>query len=195
VIRCYHIALCDREKKDIQMETQTGDIHSEALNHFANPKNFGPMDDADGIGTGLDNATQNYATIYLKIEGETIEKISYVARGSEDIVILGSVFTEMVIGDTLENAWKRVEELQKELDAAYDSIEPPEIDLTKPEGEEVSAVSTQSQDGANMVLTAFRAAVRHMERKKEGIEEETFTMSISKRCPYSNSDCAAMAHM
>ncbi len=172
------------------METQTADISSEALKHFANPKNYGSIEDADGIGTGVDNATKNYATIYLKMDGETIADISYAAHGSEDIVILGSVFTEMLKGVTLEEANERVAKLQEELEEAYNSIEPPEVDLTKPEGEQVSAVSTESQDSANIVLTAFRAAVRHMERKGEGIDEESFTMSISKRCPYSNTDCA-----
>jgi len=40
-----------------------------------------------------------------------------------------------------------------------------------------------------MVLTAFRAAMRHYDRKQEGIEEEYFEMSISKTCPYSSGDC------
>jgi len=154
------------------METQAADIGNEALKHFANPKNYGSMEDADGIGTGVDNATQNYATIYLKMDGDTIERISYAAHGSEDIVILGSIFTEMLTGATLEEADRRVAQLQEELEEAYNSIEPPEIDLTKPEGEQVSAVSTQA----------------------EGIDEESFTMSISKRCPYSNTDCAFVAH-
>ncbi len=172
------------------MQIQADEISGEALKHFATPKNYGVIENADGIGTGLDNATKNYATIYLKIEEDIIGKVSYVAHGSEDIVILGSVFTEMVQGDSLQNAKKRVAELEKEVAEAYERVEKPQIDLSKPEGEQVSAVSTQSQDSANIVLTAFKAALRHMERKKEGIKEESFTMSISKRCPYSNTDCA-----
>jgi len=39
------------------------------------------------------------------------------------------------------------------------------------------------------VLTSFRAAMRHYERKIEGIEEEHFEMSIAKTCPYSMTDC------
>ncbi|WP_456402964.1 iron-sulfur cluster assembly scaffold protein [Hydrogenimonas sp.] len=165
-------------------------ISDEVLKHFANPKNFGEMPDADGIGTGVDNATKSFATIYLKIEDERIEKISFVGGGSEDVIILASVLTEMVEGDTLENAIRRIEGLEKDVEAAYDAVEPPKIDLSKPEGEQVTPVSTQSQDSANIVLTAFRAALRHMERKAEGIEEKSFTMSIAKRCPYSNTDCA-----
>ncbi len=165
-------------------------ISDEVLKHFANPKNFGEMPDADGIGTGIDNATKSYATIYLKIEEGRIEKVRFVGGGSEDVIILASILTEMIDGDTLENAIERVEGLEKEVEAAYDAVEPPKIDLSKPEGEQVSPVSTQSQDSANIVLTAFRAALRHMERKAEGIEEESFTMSIAKRCPYSNTDCA-----
>ncbi len=175
------------------MEIESEDITSEALKHFVSPKNYGDLNDADAIGIGYDSATNNYATIYLKISGNSIEKAKYVAQGSEDIVILGSVFTQMIEGDSIENALKRVEELESEVKAAYDAIEPPKVDLSKPEGEQVQPVSTESQDAANIVLTAFKAALRYRERAKEGIEEESFKMSIAKRCPYSSSDCALSA--
>ncbi|BDY11845.1 iron-sulfur cluster assembly scaffold protein [Hydrogenimonas cancrithermarum] len=175
------------------MDLKMKEVNDEILRHFANPRNYGEMKDADGVGTGVDNATKNYATIYLKIDNGTIEKATYVAHGSEDTLILGSVLTEMIEGDTLRNAMERVSALEGEVAEAYNQIEPPKIDLSKPEGEQVSPVSTESQDSANIVLTAFRAAVRHMERKKEGIIEEYFTMNIAKRCPYSNTDCAFVA--
>ncbi len=175
------------------MEAELDEISAEALKHFADPKNYGAMTDANAVGTGLDSTNQNYATIYMKIENGVIGKISYVAHGSEDIVILGSLLTDMLEGESLEEAKERVSQLESEVAKAYDAVEPPQIDLSKPEGEQVSAVSTQSQDGANIVITAFKAALRHKERREEGIEEEMFTMTIAKRCPYSNSDCAAMA--
>ncbi|MCF6201411.1 MAG: iron-sulfur cluster assembly scaffold protein [Hydrogenimonas sp.] len=176
------------------MSGVTDEIASEALKHFATPKNYGEMADAVGVGIGYDSATSNYATIYLKLSGQKIENAKYVAHGSEDIVILGSIFTEMIEGDSLQNAIERAKELEKEVQAAYDAIEPPKVDLSKPEGEQVEAVSTESQDAANIVLTAFKAAVRHIERKEEGIVEDHFKISIAKRCPYSNSDCALSAH-
>ncbi len=50
-------------------------------------------------------------------------------------------------------------------------------------------ISTEYQDSANMVLTAFRAAMRHYDRKKGGVDEEQFEMSIVKTCPYSTTEC------
>ncbi len=195
-MQCYHtfyISSTLNEKRIVNMEAPLDEISAEALKHFADPKNYGALDDANAVGTGLDSTNQNYATIYMKIENGVIEKASYVAHGSEDIVILGSILTEMIEGDTVAGAKERVSQLEDEVSKAYDAIEPPKIDPSKPEGEQVTAVSTQSQDGANIVLTAFKAALRHKERQEEGIEENMFTMTITKRCPYSNSDCAAMA--
>jgi nitrogen fixation NifU-like protein len=165
------------------------DYAQEIASHLMNPRNYGELLDADGIGIGRDNATKAYVIMYIKHDDTTITHAHYAASGSQDTTALGSMLCEMIEGDTIANVLVAVRQLEEDLQAAYAAVEAPEIDMSKPEHERVKAISTQQQDSANMVLTAFRAAMRHIERKKEGIEEESFTMSIAKMCPYSNTDC------
>ncbi len=165
------------------------DYSQEIASHLMNPQNYGVLEDADGIGVGVDNATQAYVIIYLKHNGTIIEDVRFATNSSQDTITLGSMLTEMIKEDTLSNALAEVEKLERDLQASYAAIETPVIDMSKPEEERVQRISTEHQDSANMVLTAFRAAMRHIERKKEGIIEEKFSMNIAKHCPYSNSDC------
>lgn len=165
------------------------DYSQEIASHLMNPQNYGVLEDADGIGVGVDNATQAYVIIYLNHNGTIIEDVRFATNSSQDTITLGSMLTEMIKEDTLSNALAEVEKLERDLQASYAAIETPAIDMSKPEEERVQRISTEHQDSANMVLTAFRAAIRHIERKKEGIIEEKFSMNIAKHCPYSNSDC------
>ncbi len=165
------------------------DYTQEITSHLMNPQNYGVLEDADGIGVGLDNATQAYVIMYIKHNNQTIEDVRFATNGSQDTITLGSMLTEMIKGDHIRNVLIEVSQLEKDLQASYMAIETPEIDMAKPEEERVQRLSTEHQDSANMVLTAFRAAMRHIERKKEGIVEEKFSMNIAKHCPYSNTDC------
>jgi len=171
------------------MEYTKEEINAEIGMHLMIPKNYGKLDGADGIGVGIDNSTSTYIVVYLKFDDDCISDIMYGTNAHQDATTLGSLFTEMVKGDKLSNILIEVEKLEKDLQESYASVEVPKVDLTKPEGEQVQRIPTQSQDSANMVLTAFRAAMRHYERKLEGIEEEYFEMNIAKTCPYSMTEC------
>ncbi len=171
------------------MMTADEDYTKEIASHLMNPQNYGLLEDANGIGVGIDNATQAYVIMYIKHNDDIIEDVRFATNGSQDAITLGSMLTEMIKGDTIANVLIEVSNLERDLHASYAAIETPSIDMSKPEEERVERISTEQQDCANMVLTAFRAAMRHIERKKEGIVEEKFSMNIVKHCPYSNSDC------
>lgn len=170
------------DKEKIELEAEIG-------RHMMQPENYGKLEGADGVGFGVDKATNSYVVFYLKIEEDIISNVMYGTNSSEDAVTLGSLLTEMIKGESVANALAEVTKLEKDLQDAYDLVEAPKVDTTKPEGEQVERISTESQDSANMVLTSFRAAMRHYERKLEGIQEDHFEMSIVKTCPYSLSDC------
>ncbi|MEA3522851.1 MAG: iron-sulfur cluster assembly scaffold protein [Campylobacterota bacterium] len=168
------------------------DLTQEITSHFMNPKNYGELFDADGVGIGKDNATKAYVIMYINHDNKTINEVRFATSGSQDTITLGSMLCEMIEGDSIENVLLGVTQLEKDLQDAYALVEKPEIDMSKPEAQRVKAISTEQQDSANMVLTAFRAAMRHIERKQEGIEEKQFAMNIAKICPYSSTDCHFM---
>ncbi|MFA5455364.1 MAG: iron-sulfur cluster assembly scaffold protein [Sulfurimonas sp.] len=165
------------------------ELEAEIGRHLMQPENYGKLEDADCIGVGIDHATKSYVIMYIKRDDNSIKDIMFGTNGTQDTTTLGSLFTEMIKGDTIEGALETTSALDKDLQESYASIPAPKVDATKPEGEQVERVSTEHQDSANMVLTAFRAAMRHYDRKQSGIEEEQFEMSIVKTCPYSTTEC------
>jgi nitrogen fixation NifU-like protein len=164
-------------------------LEAEIGRHLMQPENYGKLDDATCVGVGIDHATKSYVIMYIKRDEHTILDVMFGTNGTQDTTTLGSLFTEMIKGDTIEGALETTSALDKDLQESYAAIPAPKVDTTKPEGEQVERISTEHQDSANMVLTAFRAAMRHYERKLGGIEEEQFEMSIVKTCPYSTTEC------
>lgn len=171
------------------MNEEERKLEVEIGKHLMQPENYGELEDANGIGVGVDRATKIYVIMYIKRDDTTLLDIKFATNGTQDTTVLGSLFTEMIKGDEIANILESVTILESDLKENYASLPAPKIDTTKPEGEQVERISTENQDNVNMVLTAFRAAMRHYERKLDDIEEEQFEMSISKTCPYSTTEC------
>ena len=169
--------------------TEQEKLNAEIGKHLMQPENYGKLEDADCTGVGIDNTTSSYVIMYLKLDDTHILDVKFGSNATQDVNTLGSLFTEMIKGDEIVNALKTTLGLEQDLQKSYADLPTPKIDTSKPEGEQVEHVSTEYQDSANMVLTAFRAAMRHFDRKKGGVEEEQFEMNIVKSCPYSGTEC------
>jgi len=172
--------------------TEQQKLEAEIGRHLMQPENYGKIDDSDCTGVGIDNTTKSYVIMYINMDATHIVDVKFGSNSTQDVNTLGSLFTEMIKGDEIVNALKITLGLEQDLEKSYAEIPAPKVDISKPEGQQVEHVSTEYQDSANMVLTAFRAAMRHHERKKGGIEEEQFELNIVKSCPYSGTDCHFM---
>ena len=171
-------------------EENSPELGAEIGKHLMQPENYGKLEDADCVGVGIDNATNSYVIMYIKRDDKHILDVKFGTNAaSQDAATLGSLFTEMIKGDEIVNVLVTTLGLEQDLQKSYADIPAPKVDTTKPEGEQVEKVSTEHQDSANMVLTSFRAAMRHYDRKQGGVEEEQFEMNIVKTCPYSMTDC------
>ena len=170
-------------------EEENSELSVEIGKHLMQPENYGKLEDADGIGLGIDNTTKSYVIMYLKLNDTHITDVMYASNSTQDVNTLGSLFTEMIKGDEIVSALKTTLNLEQDLQKSYADLPKPKVDTSKPEGQQVEHVSTEHQDSANMVLTAFRAAMRHYERQKGGVKEEHFEMNIVKSCPYSGTEC------
>ena len=78
------------------------------LELFKNPKNQGKMEDADVEALVGSRACGDMIAIYLKIDDstQTIADVKFESYGCAANIAASSIITEMIKGDTLENAWK-----------------------------------------------------------------------------------------
>ena len=74
------------------------------MEHFTQPRNVGEMKDADGVGKASNTTDGDVVVIYLKIEGDKIQDVSFQTFGCAAAIASSSMFTEMVKGKRIEEA-------------------------------------------------------------------------------------------
>jgi len=147
-------------KEQLEQNPDIAKVSAEVLEHMMNPKNYGKMENPDGVGMGVDKKTGEFAMIYIKVNDGVIDNITFGCNACQDTVVAGSLFTEMVKGDTLENA----------------------ITALKLMTEKILTAPKRQQACSNMVLTAFRAAIIHRDNKANGIDDEMHTIDMKESC-------------
>ena len=82
------------------------------LDHFRNPRNLGPLEDADVVATAGSMACGDMITFYLKVNDDHIEKITFESYGCASNIATASLLTELVSGRSLEESfatsWKEI---------------------------------------------------------------------------------------
>ena len=74
------------------------------MDHFANPRNVGKMEDANGIGEVGNPKCGDIMRMYIKVEKGVIEKISFITFGCGAAIATSSMATEMIKGKTIDQA-------------------------------------------------------------------------------------------
>jgi NifU-like protein involved in Fe-S cluster formation len=135
-------------------------LNQEIIEHLMHPKNYGPLENASGVGVGHSEQSGEFVILYLDCEGEKIQNIGYATNGCHDTVVLGSMFTEMIKGESLSYGFTAAQKLR----------------------EKVALGPVKQQACAHMVLTAFEAAQIHQQHKREGSDEELHAIEIGMKC-------------
>lgn len=76
------------------------------MDHFANPRNSGEMENPGGVGTVGNPTCGDLMTIYIKVKDDVITDISFQTFGCGAAIATSSMITEIAIGKTLEEALK-----------------------------------------------------------------------------------------
>ncbi len=124
------------------------------------PKNYGQIDPHNGVGMGYDAKTNEFVIIYLHVTDARIENIGFATNGCQDTVVLGSMFTEMIKGDTLPNAHRALELMRAQMKEA----------------------NASQQACAEMVLCAFEAAQQNADARAQGDANPMQKNAISQSC-------------
>ena len=83
------------------------DYSEKVMDHFANPRNVGVIEDANAVGEVGNAKCGDIMKMYMKINDEgVIEDIKFKTYGCGAAVATSSMATEMVKGKTIEEALK-----------------------------------------------------------------------------------------
>lgn len=80
------------------------------LDHFMCPRNMGIISDYNAEGSNGDPDCGDYLTVYMKIENNIIEDISFMVFGCPASIATSSMTSEIVKKKTLDEALKITEE-------------------------------------------------------------------------------------
>jgi len=153
-------SLKKNNQEELKQSGQVEAISAEVLDHMMNPRNYRTMENPSGIGMAVDTKTGEFAMVYIKLNNDILEDITYGVNACQDTVVAGSLFTEMVKGDSLDNAIKAMKLMDEKL----------------------FEVPKKQRVCSSMVLEAFRSAIINYEHKKIGQEEDMFKSELRDSC-------------
>lgn len=132
----------------------------ETLDHLMNPKNYGKLDNANGVGVALDEKTKEYVIFSTLLDGELIKDVKFATNGCQDTVVIGSMFTEMIMDNDVEYANGAIKKMNEKL----------------------GVMTPQQQVCADIVFSAFIASLKNYENVKNGLDEELHLFKMKESC-------------
>jgi len=78
----------------------------EVMEHFANPRNVGVVEGADGVGEVGNPVCGDMMKITIRVENDVITDIKFQTLGCGAAIATSSITTEMAKGKTLKEALK-----------------------------------------------------------------------------------------
>ena len=94
------------------------------LDHFTNPRNVGELPDANAIGEMGNAKCGDIMKIYMKIENNIIEDVSFKTFGCGAAIATSSMATELIKGKSVDEALKLT---NKAVVEALDGLPPVKI--------------------------------------------------------------------
>jgi nitrogen fixation protein NifU and related proteins len=79
---------------------------SKVMEHFANPRNVGEIEDADGVGNVGNPTCGDIMRLFIKVKDGVITNAKFKTFGCGAAIATSSMMTELIIGKTIEEAKK-----------------------------------------------------------------------------------------
>jgi nitrogen fixation protein NifU and related proteins len=143
------------------------------MDHFANPRNVGTIEEPDGVGEVGNPACGDIMTFTIKVNDGRLEDVKFQTFGCGAAIAVSSMISDMAKGKTLEEALRIT---NKDVAEALDGL------------------PTNKLHCSNLGADALKAAIRDYLRQngrpsREGTPSDADTAArkkekISCRCPY-----------
>ena len=141
-------------------EEKLKELKDEYIDHMMNPRNYGKIEYPDAFGIGKNPFNNELVNMYLKVENGVIKDVKFECIGCMSTVVTGSIFTDMIMGETLEEAEDVAKEFIKNLEKA----------------------PIEQRACGEMVAKAFLAAYENYKHRQSGKKEDSYMMEISSDC-------------
>lgn len=97
---------------------------AKVMDHFANPRNVGEIEDADGVGEVGNAKCGDIMKMYIKVENGVLSDVKFKTFGCGAAIATSSIATEMIKGKTIEEALKLTNKAVME---ALDGLPPAKV--------------------------------------------------------------------
>ena len=94
------------------------------MDHFANPRNVGEIENADGIGEVGNSKCGDIMKMYIKVDNDDITDVKFKTFGCGAAIATSSMATELVKGKTIQQA---LEVTNKAVMEALDGLPPVKV--------------------------------------------------------------------
>ena len=136
-------------------------INKDVMEHLMYPKNYGKLENPTCIGVASDEKTGEYVIFYTLLDADIIKDVKFATNGCQDTVVVGSMYTDMIKGESLKHANKALELITKKLG---------------------NNMTRQQEICAEMVLNGFIASMMNFENIQNGKDEEMHVLKMKESC-------------
>ncbi|MEN8147059.1 MAG: iron-sulfur cluster assembly scaffold protein [Campylobacterota bacterium] len=135
-------------------------MNPEVIKHIMYPQNYGKLESPDGTGVAMDDKTGEFVIFTVDLSKEGISDINYATNGCQDTVVVGSMFTEMVKGESVEYAKGAIAKIEEKL----------------------GVLSAQQKICADMVFNSFVASLINVSNLAQGKKEDMHVIKSEESC-------------
>ncbi len=90
-------------------------MNPETLQHLMSPNNYGKLENHSGVGVAMDEKSGEYVIFYLLVEEDLIKDAKFTTNGCQDTLVIGSMFSDMIIGNDISYGQGAIKKMQDKL--------------------------------------------------------------------------------
>ena len=139
------------------------------MDHFANPRNVGEIENADGIGEVGNSKCGDIMKMYIKVDNDIITDVKFKTFGCGAAIATSSMATEMVKGKTIQEA---MEVTNKAVMEALDGLPPVKVHCSLLAEEAIHAALWDYAEKHDIKIEGLKKPKSDIHEGEEAEEEE-----------------------
>lgn len=139
------------------------------MDHFANPRNVGEIENADGIGEVGNSKCGDIMKMYIKVDNDIITDVKFKTFGCGAAIATSSMATELIKGKSIDEALKLTNKAVME---ALDGLPPVKVHCSLLAEEAIHAALWDYAEKNGIKIEGLERPVNDISEKEEAPEEE-----------------------